>query len=986
MSGFTVSNGKIYDPNGQEFVAAGINVMGFDIGSSPSAEKLQSEFPGINFLRLAIYNYDSPDSLSAYVNDLTSHGIVVELENHASSDGQNRGGSTGTIFTGQTLQNEQDWYSQVAAAFKNNPMVWFGTNNEPSDIDASGNHNPGALSDWQKTTYDSVRNAGNTNPIMLEASSWGPGGTNVDFKASDYSDMHNVIWDAHYYGWLTKGANDQESANSTLSAIVSDTHAITGADGIMPVIIGEFGNSTDGQSIDANGTQTVQAVIDSGLGSAAWAYGSGGPGDGLTSGDSLSDYGKQVESGIAAKAASAPSLPPPTTTPPTTTPPPATTPSAPASTNNTEVQAGSTNAIIDASGNKWTIANGTVQENGQAAGYSANVKEIAYVDGTVWQENTTGGWWGWSNGGWNTGNGTTTSPLPAGATPPASGGDTPPSTTPPATTPPATGDTIGSGSDTIVLTMSEDADGPAGAAGADAQFTLNVDGQQIGGLQTVTASHSAGKTQTFTFQGNYAPGQHAIAVTFANNSMTQGDKASFNDGGDRNLYVNSVSYNGASVSSAVTGVYTSPPDPSAQAIYKVTDATAIPANAPSTPSTSPAPVSVGTGPDTLTLNMMEDPFQGDAQFTVAVDGKQVGGTLTTTAVNWQGQSQEFDVHGTFGAGAHQVAVSFLNDAIGQTIGGNALDSQDRNLYVNSITLNGGAPATIANGPYEFGGNGSHTFSVTAGSGDSGSTPTPPVTGTTPSANDTIVKAGSTNAITDAAGHKWTISNGTVQQDGMAAGHSANVNELAYVDGTVWQENAAGGWWGWSNSGWNTGNGTTTSPLPAGATPPASGGGGSHTTPDTTTLSVAGSTKVVTVPSTVSGDTFSLTASGAVNAKLGSTVSYLKFVGDSGANVTGGSAASVITATAGTNSFKAGTNFMDVTGGSGADAYTFGAKSTFLGIENFSAAQGDTLNVASSLKQGMHTITDNHNTVLAFGNGSAIQLHGVTAAPTIHWTT
>src|SRR5689334_24412056 len=101
MSGFTVSNGKIDDPNGNEFIARGVDVMNFNMSGNPSAATLQGDFPGINFLRLAIYNYDSPDSLASYVNDLTSHGIVVELENHTSSDGQNRGGSTGEIFSGQ---------------------------------------------------------------------------------------------------------------------------------------------------------------------------------------------------------------------------------------------------------------------------------------------------------------------------------------------------------------------------------------------------------------------------------------------------------------------------------------------------------------------------------------------------------------------------------------------------------------------------------------------------------------------------------------------------------------------------------------------------------------------------------------------------------------------------------------------------------------------------------------------------------------------
>ncbi len=41
--------------------------------------------------------------------------------------------------------------------------------------------------------------------------------------------------------------------------------------------------------------------------------------------------------------------------------------------------------------------------------------------------------------------------------------------------------------------------------------------------------------------------------------------------------------------------------------------------------------------------MSEDPYQGDAQFTVAVDGKQVGGTFTTTAVSYYGQQQAFNL-------------------------------------------------------------------------------------------------------------------------------------------------------------------------------------------------------------------------------------------------------------------------------------------------------------------------------------------------------
>ncbi len=95
-------------------------------------------------------------------------------------------------------------------------------------------------------------------------------------------------------------------------------------------------------------------------------------------------------------------------------------------------------------------------------------------------------------------------------------------------------------------------------------------------------------------------------------------------------------------------------------------------------------VTIGTGSNTLALNIAEDAYNGDAQFTVSVDGKQIGGTQTATASHAAGQSQTFDVLGNFAAGKHSVSVNFLNDAYG----GSA--SADRNLYVSGMTIDGTA--------------------------------------------------------------------------------------------------------------------------------------------------------------------------------------------------------------------------------------------------------------------------------------------------------
>ncbi len=169
--------------------------------------------------------------------------------------------------------------------------------------------------------------------------------------------------------------------------MIAQVQKVTGANGTLPVIIGEYGNSTDGSNIDANADEVIQAAQTSGIGAVAWAYAYfGSPADALLNADgSLSSYGQEVAHWINSAVTPSP--------------------------NNTVVTAGSNAAITDAGGNRWTIVSGVVQENGQPAGYSARVIEIAYVNGVIWQENADGHWWGWQNGGWNLGNGTSTSPL-----------------------------------------------------------------------------------------------------------------------------------------------------------------------------------------------------------------------------------------------------------------------------------------------------------------------------------------------------------------------------------------------------------------------------------------------------------------------------------------------------------------------------------------------------------------------------------------------
>lgn len=213
--------------------------------------------------------------------------------------------------------------------------------------------------------------------------------------------------------------------------------------------------------------------------------------------------------------------------------------------------------------------------------------------------------------------------------------------------------TIGSGPDTLALNLSED------AFQGDALYTITVDGRQVGGTMTEAAAHGAGQSQTVNVLGTFSPGTHVLGINFLNDFYIPGV-------GDRNLYLDGLSIDGNGV-------------PNGHLALKSAGRQDV-AFAGPTPS-AVAPVNIGSGPDTLSLQMSEDGFQGDALYTVAVDGNRVGGTMTETASHAAGQTQTVNVAGSFGPGSHSVSIDFLNDLYTPGLG-------DRNLYLAGATLNG----------------------------------------------------------------------------------------------------------------------------------------------------------------------------------------------------------------------------------------------------------------------------------------------------------
>jgi len=288
---FSVRNGQIISPSNAVYKARGINVYEEDqstVIASSNGFPLLQKFPRLNFVRLVCRsNYYPATYYQQAINWLTAMSIVVELEHHVGA-----GGGVAPL-SGSDLTAENNWFGAMASAFKSNPYVWFGTLNEPSG--------PGAtLTAEQVSNYNTIRNAGNNSPVLFQVLGDYPTGTyqigaGHGLTTASYSTMTNVMWDVHYYNYLSGYSTDQQTNTNLVANYVSQAQTITSRDGVMPVIIGEYGISTNDSTLDAGGTQACIAAQSNPSGSAAWNWRSGGSYDLLTDGSgNLTSYGQQV--------------------------------------------------------------------------------------------------------------------------------------------------------------------------------------------------------------------------------------------------------------------------------------------------------------------------------------------------------------------------------------------------------------------------------------------------------------------------------------------------------------------------------------------------------------------------------------------------------------------------------------------------------------------------------------------------------------------
>lgn len=296
---FTTVNGKIYDPNGNLYVAHGVNVSGQNYWTNhdptPDVSKVVDNW-GFNMVRVIdqpVASWSAPGAginLDNIVNAYTSRGVVVMIEAHE---------STGTYFQGTQLTQVANWFAAQAEKYKNNPYVWFNTGNEPGNM--AKPTDPAQLATWdqwtpdgakwltmQRTIMSAIRGTGAQNVMVADGTNMGQDQAWDDLGnlvtkhsailtygptiASEYS---NVVFDTHIYG-------EWSSPNAIAQRLPKYIQAAQAAN--LPLIFGEYGATTDGDYVqEQQDFLTVANQYD--VGRAAWAWSDSGTWDLTTSQD-----------------------------------------------------------------------------------------------------------------------------------------------------------------------------------------------------------------------------------------------------------------------------------------------------------------------------------------------------------------------------------------------------------------------------------------------------------------------------------------------------------------------------------------------------------------------------------------------------------------------------------------------------------------------------------------------------------------------------
>ncbi|MGW5670912.1 cellulase family glycosylhydrolase [Micromonospora sp. NPDC003776] len=321
-AGFSVSNGRLYDANGTEFVMRGVNHAHTwypqQTNSFANIKKL-----GANSVRVVLASGDrwaknDAADVANVISLCKANRLICVLEVH---DTTGYGEQSGAI----TLDRAVDYWLSIAGALQGQEKyVIVNIGNEPY-----GNQGYGTWATDTANAIKRLRAGGLTHTIMVDGPNWGQDWsfTMRDNAATVFTadPQKNTVFSIHMYGVFDTAAEITDYLGRFRSAG-------------LPIVVGEFGfNHSDGNPDE----DTIMAYSQAnGIGYLGWSWSGNGGGveylDMATNFDpnQLTSWGQRIFNGAngikaTAKEASVYAGTPPTSTPPTSTPPTTAPPTSP---------------------------------------------------------------------------------------------------------------------------------------------------------------------------------------------------------------------------------------------------------------------------------------------------------------------------------------------------------------------------------------------------------------------------------------------------------------------------------------------------------------------------------------------------------------------------------------------------------------------------------------------------------------------------------
>ncbi len=224
---FQVIGTKVYDPNGQEFIAKGVNVFTWD--GTKNIDNYMDTW-GFNTVRVPNYllgSWNQPHPADdgyatnrAIADAYTQRGAVVIFDAHD---------LIGSYYEGENFEVLKDHWRTMAQEFKDNPYVWFNLHNEPGNKTAQ----PEKWVSYHRELIDIIRAEGAQNNIVIDGETWGQDyktRTILNKAAEVMEGNENIMFSLHIYRQWGDGHE--------VGDYIDQLHAEN-----IPVMIGEYGNT-----------------------------------------------------------------------------------------------------------------------------------------------------------------------------------------------------------------------------------------------------------------------------------------------------------------------------------------------------------------------------------------------------------------------------------------------------------------------------------------------------------------------------------------------------------------------------------------------------------------------------------------------------------------------------------------------------------------------------------------------------------------------